>query len=838
MPATSLDDRDRESTATATASTATSGLPGRARVVVIGGGNIGASVLYHLAKEGWTDTILLEKAELTSGATWHAAGLVSRMVGGYDLGSWHDYAIDLYSVIEHETDQAVGYHSCGSLRVATSPAHVDWIRHLYDGVIARDNEVHIVGPDRVAELNPLYDVESAGVIEALYTPHDGHVDPAGVCNAMARGARLLGARVQRHCRVTDVTATSDGTWRVETEHGSVIAEHVVNAGGYHARQIGAFSGLDLPIVPMMHHYVVTDDVPEFAEMAHEIPVTRDDYFCGYLRREQQSALIGIYDKQDPQSVWVGGCPWNSENELFEPNFDGIGPWLERCFERFPSLAERGIKHIVNGGITYTPDGAMLLGPAPGLRNYWLACGVTVGIAWAPGAGRTLAQWIVHGAADVSTRMWDPRRFGIWADLDFAKARTAEDYTLRQAMPYPQHQRTSKRGIKRSGVHARTAALGAVFEEAGGWERPRFYAPGFGGVEPLGWRRTDAFAMVQAEARAVSERVGLGDFSAFAKFELSGAAAGSFLERVCANRMPRRVGRTALTTLLNGRGTIEGEATVARTGDDRYWFVTGAPSQRRVWDLLIQQLGDGPADHEVELVDRTDELGVLTIAGPLARDVLAECTDADLSDRAFPWLPRRRSPSPAHQRWRCGCRTPDRLAWELHIGRDRLGGVWDALWNAGVPHGITAFGSKAVDVLRMEKGFRSAHEMSNDVSPFEVGLMRMVKSEPAFTGQSALDQRIARDGGRSRAAYVEVHSPDVDPLGGEAVMHGERAVGTLTSVARSPNFNRTFAFVFVPPELTEPGTELSISLFGEPVRATVLAEPAFDATNDVVAGRVP
>ncbi len=816
-------------------------LPERARVVVIGGGNIGASVLYHLAKEGWTDTVLLEKAELTSGATWHAAGLVSRMVGGYNLGSWHDYAIDLYRSMEAETDQAVGLHTCGSLRVATSPEHVDWIRHLYDGVVARGNDAYLVSPDEVAILNPLYDVAAAGVLEAIYTPDDGHVDPASVCIAMAKGARQLGATVIRNCRAVDVTLLADGSWRIDTELGSVVAEHVVNAGGYHARQIGAFSGLDLPIVPMMHHYVVTDDVPEFIDMEAEIPVTRDDYFCGYLRREQTSALIGLYDKQDPQAVWLDGCPWESVSELFEPNWEGISPWLEHCFERFPSLADLGIKHVVNGGITYTPDGAMMLGPAPGLRNYWLACGTTVGIAWGPGAGRTLAQWMVHGAADMSTRMWDPRRFGVWADHDFAIARAKEDYTLRQAMPFPQHQRHAGRNIKLSGAHARTAALGAVFEEAGGWERPRFFdVDSIGGVEPFGWRRTAVFDAVQAEARGVAERVGLGDFSAFAKFEVTGPGAHAFLERVCANRMPRDVGRTALTLLLNERGTIEGEATVVRTAVDRFWFVTGAPSERRVWDLLSHQLpaADGDREGQVELVNRTDEFGVLTLAGPRAREVLRETTTLDLSDEALPWMRAAETEIAGARAVVVRLSFTGRLAWEIHAPNDGLGDVWDALWNAGVPHGITAFGSKAIDVLRMEKAFRSAHEISNDVSPFEVGLIRMVKPEPAFTGQSALDQRIARGGGRTRATYVEVHSPDVDPLGGEAVMHGERAVGTLTSVARSPNFNRTFAFVFVPPELTEPGTELSISLFGEPVRATVLAEPAFDATNDVVAGRVP
>ncbi|MCG8450272.1 MAG: hypothetical protein MI725_11945, partial [Pirellulales bacterium] len=400
-------------------------------------------------------------------------------------------------------------------------------------------------------------------------------------------------------------------------------------------------------------------------MEHEIPVTRDDYFCGYIRREQRSALIGIYDKQDPQAVWLEGCPWESENELFAANLDGIAPWLERCFERCPVLAERGLKSIVNGGITYTPDGAMLLGPAPGLTNHWLACGATVGIAWGPGAGRALAQWMVHGSAEVSTRSFDPRRFGLWADADYARARAREDYTLRQSMPYPQHQRLACRGIKRSGAHERTTALGALFEEAGGWERPRLYAP----EEPLAWRRSAAFEAVRAEARAVRERVGLGDFSAFAKFELTGPGAEAFLEAVCANRIPAKIGGLCLTLLLNRQGTIESEATIVKTGRERFYLVTGAPSERRVWDWLT--LHCGLAITDVELVNRTDEIGILTLAGPQAGVVLSACTEDDLGNDSFPWLQARDIAVAG-----VPCRalrlsfTGD-LAWELHAANDRL-----------------------------------------------------------------------------------------------------------------------------------------------------------------------
>ena len=705
--------------------------------------------------------------------------------------------------------------------MATSPDHLDWINHIRDAVLARGQAAEIVGPDEVARLSPLYDTRAAGVLAALFTPDDGHVDPAGACSAMAKGARLLGAEIVRRCRVTDVRRKPSGEWDVVTERGTITSEHVVNAGGYHARQIGAFSGLDLPITSLQHHYVVTDEVPLFADMDHEIPVTRDDAFCGYIRREQRSALIGIYDKQDPQAVWLDGCPWDSENELFAPNLDGIAPWLEACFARCSGLAELGIKSIVNGAITYTPDGAMLLGPAPGLENYWLACGATVGIAWGPGAGRALAQWMVHGSTEISTRAFDPRRFGVWANADYARLRATEDYTLRQAMPYPQHQRRACRDIKRSGAHARTAALGALYEEAGGWERPRLFAP----EEPFAWRRSAAFDAVAAEARAVRERVGLGDFSAFAKFELAGPGAEAFLDAVAVNRIPARVGGTCLTLMLNRHGTIEGEATIARTGPEDFYLVTGAPSERRVWDWLT--LHCGVPTTGVELVNKTDEVGILTLAGPRAGEVLSACTDHDLSNENFRWLQARQTVVAG-----VPCRalrlsfTGD-LAWELHAPNDRLGELWDALWAAGEAHGIAAFGAKALDSLRLEKFYRGGHELTNDVSPKEVDLMRFVRLDKAFVGKEALS---ARDP-RSRIALLALDAADCECLGGEAVFRDGTLVGSVTSGGYGCAVGRSLAVAFLGREAGEPGTELQVSLLGDAVPARVLPGAPFDPRNE-------
>ena len=789
-----------------------------ARVVVIGGGNMGASVLYHLAHLGWTDCVLIEKAELTSGATWHAAGLVSRMTPGHATGQCYDYAVDLYKRIEAETGQGVSWHGCGSIRVAGTEAHRDWLLHIRDGVLARGQECHWLTSEEVRALNPLYDVD--GIVGGIHTPDDGHVDPSGTCQAMVKGARTLGARVMRRNRVVDVRPAGD-EWEVETEQGTIRAQHVVNAAGYHARQVGAFSGLDLPIVPMQHHYVVTDAVDGLDGLP-EIPVTRDDHYTGYIRREQAGILIGLYDTHDAKAQWVDGCPWDSENELFEPDWDRITPWLERVFERCPSLAELGLKRVVNGAITYTPDGAPLVGPAPGLRNYWLACGATVGIAGGPGYGRALAEWMVEGAAGISMRGFDPRRFDRWASRDYVLVRTREDYMTRLSLHYPQDQYRTARGLRVSGAHERTRALGAVYESAAAWERPRLYAPDFQGREPETWRRGPSQEVALAEAHAVHAGVGLADISAFAVFEITGPEACAYLDRLCANRMPK-VGRTCLTLLLNEQGLIEGEATVARLAEARFWFVTGGPSERRVWDwMTLHRRGD----EDVTITNRSDQTGMLCVAGPKAREVLGE---EAFSNATFPWLSVREVEITGIPLVALRLSFTGVLAWELHAPNDRLGELWDALWQAGQPHGIVAFGTMAMDSMRIEKAYPGGHELSGDASPVHAGQMRFVAMDKEFIGRDAVARR-AEKGETTKLAYLHIDTGDADPTGGEAVFRDGDLVGSISSAAMGATTGRTLAFAYLTPEAAIPGTRLEVSVLGETRPTTVLSGAVFDPQN--------
>ncbi|MEO7940287.1 MAG: FAD-dependent oxidoreductase, partial [Burkholderiaceae bacterium] len=504
----------------------------------------------------------------------------------------------------------------------------------------------------------------------------------------------------------------------------------------------------------------------------------------------------------------------------------ILPWLEKCFERFPGLTDRGIKRIVNGAITYTPDGHPLVGPAPGQRNSWLACGATVGIAWGPGLGRALAQWMVHGTSEISMRGFDPRRFGPWVDEEHAYQRARENYMTRLSLTWPQDQYQSCRGIRLSGVHQRTEVLGAVYEDAGGWERPRVYGPQWDNLEPRAWRRGPSWEAALVEARAVHAGVGLGDFSAFAKFEISGPDAEAWLNRLCANRMPRSDGGTCLTLLLNECGTIEGEATIARLGADRFWFITGAPSERRVWDWIsIHQRGS----EDVTLRNCSDEYGILTIAGPLSREVLGAFCASSLANADFGWLKARETTIAGVPTLALRLSFSGVLAWELHARNSDLATLWDALWESGKAHRMVAFGSKALDMMRMEKAYRGGHELANDASPVHTDQMRFVKLDKAFVGRDALVARAAR-GETSAIAYLALDSADTDVLGGEPVFFDGSKVGSVSSGATGPVTGKCLAFAFVKPHAARPGTALEVMIFGRKVPALVLDGPVLDPDN--------
>ncbi|WP_461425993.1 FAD-dependent oxidoreductase [Gymnodinialimonas sp.] len=802
------------------------GFPTHARVVIVGGGVMGVGLAYHLAHEGWgADTVLLEKAELTSGSTWHAAGQITHSTSSFGLGKCVDYNIGLYSgALEAETGQAVTWHGCGSFRLAYTEDEMDWLRHtLSVGRSLRFN-IELVGPDRVAELHPFYNLD--GVRGALHTPDDGHVDPTNVTMAMAAGARAKGVRIIRQCRATNITQLPSGEWQVETDKGTLTCEHVVNAGGTYARQMGEWSGLQLPMTSMTHHYFVTDEVPEFRDLDTELPVIRDDKkVSGYIRMEQKKGLIGIYEKENPNSVWHDHCPWEYENWLFEADYDRVMPYLEESLNRMPIFAELGITRDVHGAISHPPDGNPLIGPAPGVRNYWCCCGTQIGIGWGPGLTRELARWMVHGAADISMREYDPRRFGSYATKDWQVVKAEEDYCLRHEIPFPHFNRLAGRPIKPSPLYDLLKDKGAVHEEVYGFERPRFFAKGIEQEDHYSFNRTPVDDIVAAEVKAVREAAGIMDVTAFTKVLVEGPEAEAFLDRLVANKLPTKQGGIALTHMLNRRGRIELETTVVRmsggaAGQASFYLVCAAFFEQRLLDHLAQHR-DGA---DVTITALSAEWSALSLNGPRSRDILAACTDAPLDNQSFRWLSAQQITVAGHELWAFRMSYAGELGWEFHMQNAACLDVYNALWAAGERHGIADYGSFAMNAMRMEKGFKGAGELTNEVTLAEADVLRFARSDKEYLGR---DKTLNTDLPWV-CAYLQI-APDgvADGHGGEAVLLDGKLMGSTASVAFGPSVGKILAFAYIKPEAAVPGTALEVVIHGAPRAAKVLGEPAYD-----------
>ncbi|MEM6487969.1 MAG: FAD-dependent oxidoreductase [Pseudomonadota bacterium] len=799
----------------------------QARVVIIGGGVMGCSLAYHLAHEGWTDVVLLEKAELTSGSTWHAAGQITHSVSHYGLAKMAAYGTQLYPRLEAETGQATSWHGCGSLRVAYDDAEVDWLHYTLSVGRGLGHEMEIVGPDRIADLHPFYALD--GIQAALHTPHDGHVDPAGVSFALAAGARALGVRVVRRNRATGITRHADGEYTVHTEQGDLRAEIVVNAGGTYARQIGQWVGLDLPIANLLHHYLITDPVPEFQDLPRELPVIRDDrQVSGYVRMEQKSGLIGIYEKAGATTVWDDGTPWSAENELFEPDFERIMPWLENAMARMPVLADKGLRRVVHGAITHPPDGNMLLGPS-GVRNVWLCCGSQVGIAWGPGAGKYLAQWMVHGAADISMASFDPRRFGARIDDTYRIEKAKEDYLLRHEIPFPHLDRPACRPShsKTSPLYAPLRARGAVFQDIYGWERPYWYAAGGVPAEPIhSFRRSALHALVGAEVEGLRRAAGIADLTAFAKIEVSGADAEAYLARVTSNALPRKRGSVTLTYLVNANGRVEGETTLVRLGAARFYLVYAAVKQASLLDWMQ---GERRAGEAVAFDDVSEARGVIMLAGPQSRAILARATAAPLANASFRWLSAQDIAVAGVQDVRAMRVTyTGELGWELHVPMAGMRAVYDALVAAGEPLGMVHVGAAALNAMRMEKAYKSGHEITPEVTLAEAGLTRFAR-DAGFQG--AAPSLVPPT--RWQLALLLLDEPPgvtADPLGGESVCCAGAHVGQVSSAGFGYAAGACLAWAYLAPTAAVPGTALDVLVLGRPRRASVIEGATWDPGN--------
>lgn len=803
-------------------------VPQRVRTVVVGGGIVGASALYHLAHEGWTDTLLIEKAEPTSGSTWHAAGQITHSVSSYTLAAMRRYGTQLYAALEAETGVATSWHRTGSFRVAYEPLEVDWLSSQLGVAAYAGNTMRYVGPEVIAQHHPFYDVSQ--VRAAVWTPDDGHVDPSGATAALLTGARRRGAVVRSRTHVRRIDRRRDGEFDVVTDQGTVTCEHVVNAAGCYADQVATMVGLRVPLANALHTYLVTEPVPEFADLDAELPIIRDDYVSGYVRQEQRSGLIGIYEQTDAEAAWPDGVPWELEHPLFPADFDRIGFWLARAFERVPVLEPRGIRRVVRGAITHTPDGEALLGPS-GVPGFWMACGAQVGIADGPGLGRELARWMVHGETALSVRDYDPRRFGFIPDdrSGYGRIKGIEDYEYRHQTPVPGLERPALRPLHPSPLHDRLTERGAVFTQVYGWERPKWF-PGAAGMpvaDSVGFRRVEWFEAVHEECRAVRERVGIIELSAFAKFELRGPDAAATLDRLTTNRLPA-VGRIGLTYLLTPTGRLEGEMTATRLADDHFYLVSAAMGERKDLEHLRTHI---PDDADVDLGVRSRELGVLVVAGPRSRALLARCTDTPLDNDAFRWLSVRTITVSGVDVRALRVGFTGELGWELHLPVADLLTVYDGLVAAGADLGVADIGNHALNSLRMEKAYRVSRDMTHDVDPVEAGLEHFVKRDKGdFVGREAL---LARDQRPRRwaSAYLAIAAADADCSGGEGVFDGDVAVGLVSTGGYGFTTDTSYAFAWVDPMHAAPGTDLEVLILGTRRRARVLAEPAYDPKNE-------
>jgi dimethylglycine dehydrogenase len=635
----------------------------------------------------------------------------------------------------------------------------------------------------------------------------------------------------RHNRVTDINRMPSGEWEVDTELGKVTCEIVVNAAGSFARQVSQMVGTDLPICNMEHHYIVTGAIQEFIDRDEEFPVMRDPYASAYIRQEQKSGLIGIYESAGLMEAWGpdGLPPWSSDSELFPDDLDRLMPWLERAMNCMPPMLEAGIKRIVNGAIPHSADGPPLLGPVAGVDNFWLCCGSSFGIAQGAGCGKYLAQWMLYGDAEINMTGFDPRRFGGYAGRDYMRAKGFQDYGLTYATPLPGEEFPAARDCRLSSLHHTLKEKGAVFTQTFGWERPKWFSLD-GREEEHSYRRNNVFEVVRDECQAVRERVGVIDLTGFAKYDVTGVDAEAFLNRVLANRMPRRDGGIALAHFLSKNGRILGEATVTRRSSSHFYLLSAASAELRDLDHLLQQVHAG---EQVEIHNATEERGVIVLAGPRARDVLGSLTDVSLESADFPWRSAQEIDIAGISTLALRINYVGELGWELHPPMADLPALYTALWAAGEAHGIADFGLYALNSLRMEKAYRGwGAELTNEVTMLEADMARFFGSaKEDFVGKTATE---TGEAGPLRLVYFEVDAENADVRGGEPIFLNDACIGVTTSGGYGYAVEKSLGFGYVPPEQSAPGSVMDIGLLDARCRATVLAEPIYDPANERLA----
>lgn len=826
-----------------------------ARVVVIGGGVVGVSTLYHLAKKGWTNVALVERKELTSGSTWHAAGLLPLFNLSYSVSQIHKYSVKLYESLEAETGQHVGFRKVSNIRLARTKDR--WDEYMYYKSVADTTgvRVELLTPADVKVIWPL--CETDGLIGAIRHPDDGYIQPADLTQALAKGARAMGAEIHRFTTVVAIERQASGEWLVRTDKGDILCEHVVSATGNFARRTGAMVGLDIPVIPVEHQYIVTEPHPAIqarhAAGLPEMGVLRESDSAWYMREEAGGLILGPYEKGAPV-CYVDGPDESSEYELFQEDLDRLAPHIEAAIVRVPAFGDVGVKKVYNGAIAYAPDGNPIVGPAPGLDNFWLNEGHTFGITAAGGAGWQLAEWIVEGEPTIDMMGVDPRRFGPYASRGYLKLKNEEAYSNVFTPHYPDEERAAARPLRTTPCYERMKALGAVFGSVYGWERPNWFAPPGYGIdvasiekpdvitnhnhpepdangkvkEIWSFRRSNYFEHVGNEVKSAAQGVGLQDLSAFGKTLVSGPGARAWLDSILANRIPKR-GRIALCHLLTSKGGVLSEFTLYESSPGTIYLVSAGGLERHDQDVLRRLL---PADGSVRLDPITTSRGVLALVGPRSREVLQKLTDTDLSSGAFPWLTGKRVSVGHVVVDALRINFVGELGFELHHPIEMQNTLFDLLMEAGRAAGIKPYGVRAMMSMALEKSYRNVgREMSIEYSAYESGLDRFVHpNKGAFIGRDALVTGREK-GYANRFVTLEVQGvTDCDARGNEPILLNGALVGRCTSGGFGWRVDKSLALGMIRPDLGEVGVEVDVSILGKPHRARVIAESPFDPEN--------
>ena len=793
-----------------------------ARVAVIGGGIAGVSTLWHLAQAGWQDLLLLEKAELTSGSTWHAAGNTPTFSGSWSVMRMQAYSLELYRRLAADPEHAVTYHVTGSLRLAQSKDRLDEFRHVAGMARAQGLEFAVLSPAEAKQRHPF--LELHGLEGVLFDPLDGDIDPSMVTQALAKEARAGGAQIQRNCPVTSIERTPGGMWRLETPQGTIEALHVVNAAGYRAGEVGRMAGVEMPIVTLEHQYLVTEEIPELEERSGLLPLLRDPDDSYYLRQERKGLLLGPYEKENAKAAWLDGLPDDFANQLWNDDLDRIEKYIELACARVPILGSVGVRRVVNGPIPYTPDGLPLLGPVHGLANFWNCAAFSFGICQGGGAGKIVADWIVEGEPEWDVLGMDARRFTGFATKSYTVAKALELYQNEYAIGYPVKEWPAHRPLKTTPLYDVLKAQGASYGARGGWERPTFFGSAEEEVPSFG--RPGWHDRVADEVRTVHERAGLLDLPGFTKFSVEGAGAAAFLDRVLCGRLPKP-GRVTLAYALTPQGGIRSEFTVARLAEDRFYLCSASSAQHHDHDTLRWHL---PEDG-VALIDATAAFDTLVLTGPRSREIMAAVTEQPLNNAAFPWMGVREIAVGSAPVRAMRVSYAGELGYELHVPMEHVRAVYGQVMAAGQPFGLGHFGIYALDSMRLEKCYRSwGQDLVTEYTPFEAGLDRFVDlGKDGFVGRERLIDR--REAGlRERLVPLLLDEATLDAIPVARVMQGDRQVGLVSSGGYGHRIGRSIALAYVLPLAAAPGASLEVEILGRMHGAVVGTEPLFDPEN--------